>query len=78
MAEITPYTTFFLGHGDSATVSTYHRYILSRLADVDEAKTFRVVEAMLVQRNDVGKTEYIVFNVQIGNDTPPLNVYGAT
>jgi hypothetical protein len=67
MAEIIPYATesFFLAHGDSSTVSTYHGYILSRLADVDEAKTFRIVEAMLIQRHDVGKTEYIVFNVQI-------------
>ena len=72
MVEITPYASepFFLGHGDSATVSTYHRYILSRLADVDEAKTFRIIEAMLIQRHDVGITETIVFNVQVGNDKP--------
>ena len=36
----------------------------------DEAKTFRIVEAMLIQRHDVDLTESIVFNVQIGNDTP--------
>ena len=74
MAEIpiTFYATepFFQGHGDSSTVSTYHRYILSKLAHVDEAKAFRIVEAMLIQRHDVGNTEYIVFNIQIGNDTP--------
>jgi len=48
------------------TIGTFYQGLQTSM----KQKPFRIVEAMLVQRNDVGKTEYIVFNVQIGNDTP--------
>ncbi|KIM37284.1 hypothetical protein M413DRAFT_31002 [Hebeloma cylindrosporum] len=56
----------FLGNFDVSTVPHYYAFIFYHLG-IDDAKIFRIVEAKLFQEQDMRRTEYIVFKLEIGN-----------